>query len=119
VREGEFGPDIVRSSSAERLLDDVVTQTRLMMDNVKGGNVAIVCPDAMTESVSAVLTREGVQHGRANNTALEAKLQGLSQTLERKADAGATEQEIKEIKRQIHDQKHNILSEEQPLLKLT
>ena len=74
VREGEFGPDIVRSSSAERLLDDVVAQTRLMMDNVKGGNVAIVCPDAMTESVSAVLTREGVQHGRANNTALDTRL---------------------------------------------
>jgi DNA helicase IV len=28
----------------------------------------------MTESVSAVLTREGVQHGRANNTALDTRL---------------------------------------------
>jgi DNA helicase IV len=74
VRDGEFGPDIVRSTTAERLLDDVVAQTRIMMDSVTGGNVAIVCPDAMTESVSAVLTREGVQHGRANNTALDSRL---------------------------------------------
>ena len=74
VRDGEFGPDIVRSTTAERLLDDVVAQTRIMMDSVIGGNVAIVCPDAMTESVSAVLTREGVQHGRANNTALDSRL---------------------------------------------
>jgi DNA helicase IV len=74
VRDGEFGPDIVRSTTAERLLDDVVAQTRIMLDSVTGGNVAIVCPDAMTESVSAVLTREGVQHGRANNTALDSRL---------------------------------------------
>jgi DNA helicase IV len=45
-----------------------------MMENVTGGNVAIVCPDAMTDSVSAVLTREGLQHGRANNTALDTRL---------------------------------------------
>jgi O-antigen chain-terminating methyltransferase len=69
----------------------------------------------LQELTVALDTKANSTQLEANNTALEAKLQGLSQTLERKADAGATEQEIKEIKRQIHDQKHNILDQHRRL----
>jgi 2-polyprenyl-3-methyl-5-hydroxy-6-metoxy-1,4-benzoquinol methylase len=69
----------------------------------------------LQELTVALDTKANSTELEANNTALEAKLQGISLTLERKADAGATEQEITEIKRQINDQKHNILDQHRRL----
>jgi DNA helicase IV len=74
VREGEFGPDIVQSATAAALFDDVVSQAQLLLTNVGEGNVAVVCPDEMTDDVCTALTAANVKHGRANTTALDSRL---------------------------------------------
>ena len=74
VREGEFGPDIVQSATVAALFDDVVSQAQVLLTNVGEGNVAVVCPDEMTDDVCAALTAARVKHGRANTTALDSRL---------------------------------------------
>jgi DNA helicase IV len=74
VREGDFGPDIVEVKSGGDLLDAVIEQAKILLTNVGEGNVAIVCPDDMTDAVDGALTAAGVAHGRANTTALDSRL---------------------------------------------
>jgi len=74
VREGDFGPDIVAVKSGNDLLDVVIEQAKILLRNVGEGNVAIVCPDDMTDAVDGALTAAGVAHGRANTTALDSRL---------------------------------------------
>jgi DNA helicase IV len=52
----------------------VIEQAKILLTNVGEGNVAIVCPDDMTDAVDAALTAAGVAHGRANTTALDSRL---------------------------------------------
>ena len=74
VRQGDFGPHIVQASSPDLMLVQVVTQTRQILEDVGNGNIAVICPDDLADAVSAALHREGVEHGRANNTALDTRL---------------------------------------------
>ena len=74
VRQGDFPPLIVRSNSADELLADVVEHTRQILDSIGDGNVAVVCPDSMSAVVSAALVQAGIDHGRANNAALDSRL---------------------------------------------
>jgi DNA helicase IV len=74
VREGDFGPDIVEAKSGKDLLDVVIEQAKILLMNVGEGNVAIVCPDDMTDAIDSALTAAGVAHGRANTTALDSRL---------------------------------------------
>lgn len=74
VREGDFGPDIVAVRSNDDLLSVVVEQAKILLTVVGEGNVAIVCPDEMTDAIDTALTAAGVKHGRANNTALDSRL---------------------------------------------
>ncbi len=74
VREGDFGPDIVAVSKRDELMGVVIDQAKLLLSNVGEGNVAIVCPDDMTDDVDNALTQAGVSHGRANTTALDSRL---------------------------------------------
>jgi DNA helicase IV len=74
VREGDFGPDIVEANSGKDLLDVVIEQAEILLINVGEGNVAIVCPDDMTDAIDSALSDAGVAHGRANTTALDSRL---------------------------------------------
>jgi DNA helicase IV len=74
VREGDFGPDIVEAKSGKDWLDVVIEQAKILLTNVGEGNVAIVCPDDMTDAIDSALTAAGVAHGRANTTALDSRL---------------------------------------------
>ena len=71
VREGGTPPGFVRVDSPHSLPDAVVSATKDLMAELPGGNVAVVCPDAMVEVVSARLVDGGINHGRAAATALD------------------------------------------------
>ncbi len=74
VRQGDFPPLIVRANSDQELLNEVVKHAREMLDVIADGNVAVVCPDSMADAVSDALTLAHIDHGRANNTALDSRL---------------------------------------------
>lgn len=74
VRQGDYPPVIVRSESADELLTEVVRHTRQILESIGDGNVAVVCPDSMSDAVSDALSLAGIDHGRANNTALDSRL---------------------------------------------
>jgi len=72
VREGDCGPRIVDARVAGASLLEVVTkETQALIDELSGGNVAVVCPDAMVGDLSDALSASGISHGRASTTALE------------------------------------------------
>ncbi|MHB1130630.1 MAG: ATP-binding domain-containing protein, partial [Ilumatobacteraceae bacterium] len=58
----------------EELLNEVVNHAREMLEVIADGNVAVVCPDWMTDAISDALTSARIDHGRANNTALDSRL---------------------------------------------
>jgi DNA helicase IV len=74
VRQGEFPPLIIRAESDDDLLNEVVSHTRQILEAIGDGNVAVVCPDSMTGAVSGALSLAKIEHGRANNTALDYRL---------------------------------------------
>lgn len=74
VRQGDFPPLIIRAASGEELLNEVVNRAREMLDAIAGGNVAVVCSDLMADTVSEALSSAGIDHGRANSTALDSRL---------------------------------------------
>jgi DNA helicase IV len=71
VREGVAGPTIAAVSDPTQLLGEIVRRTREMVEQVNGGNVAVVVPDRMAEQVADVFTDAGLAFGRASNTALD------------------------------------------------
>jgi DNA helicase IV len=71
VREGVAGPTFAAVSDPSQLLGEIVARTREMVELVNGGNVAVVVPDRMAETVADVFTEAGVAFGRASNTALD------------------------------------------------
>jgi len=70
VREGGSPPEFV-SASVAGLSEAVADVTRRLVDELPGGNVAVVCPDAMVERLSAHLASSGIVHGRATASALD------------------------------------------------
>lgn len=74
VRQGDFPPLIVGVASSQELLAEVANQAREMLDVIADGNVAVVCSDWMTDAVSDALSAARIDHGRANNTALDFRL---------------------------------------------
>jgi len=70
VRLGDSPPEIVATSAAE-LAATVADQTRRLAADLDGGNVAVVCPDDLVDTMSQALTDAGVTHGRATRTALD------------------------------------------------
>lgn len=70
VRAGGTPPEFV-SVAAVGLADAVADTTRRLMGELPGGNVAVVCPDAMVEHLSAHLTSSGIVHGKATASALD------------------------------------------------
>jgi DNA helicase IV len=74
VRQGNFPPLIARAGSGDELLNEVVNHTRQILEVIGDGNVAVICPDSMADAVSSALSFAHVDHGRANNTALDTRL---------------------------------------------
>lgn len=70
VRQGDHSPLVVRVEQPE-LLNEVASQTRSLVDGIGDGNIAVVCPDPMVESVSKCLADAGIEHGRASRNGLD------------------------------------------------
>ena len=70
VREGDHKPDFIRVAAGD-LAEAVATETARLVDEIPDGNIAVVAPDPMVESLSRALTAAGITHGRATRTALE------------------------------------------------
>jgi len=68
VRGGGETPQFVR---ADDVASAVVDATSDLVAGLAGGNVAVVCPDAMVATLSARLSKAGIEHGRAAATALD------------------------------------------------
>jgi DNA helicase IV len=71
VRVGDTGPLIVRANSPADLPAEVAKRTAELLAELPDGNVAVVAPDAMVETVSAALDDAGIDHGRATRTGLD------------------------------------------------
>jgi DNA helicase IV len=70
VRTGDEHPEFV-SVVASELLSAVVAATKELDADIGDGNIAVVVPDAMFQSVSGALTAAGIEHGEATRSGLE------------------------------------------------
>ncbi len=73
VREGEETPKII-TTTTRGLFEELITETKRMTAELSSGNVAIVCPDAMSEDISVALDAAQIAHGRAGVSGIEAGL---------------------------------------------
>ncbi|MEI8023586.1 MAG: ATP-binding domain-containing protein [Actinomycetota bacterium] len=73
VREGDETPKIIATTVAA-LFSELIKDTQRMVDELSGGNVAIVCPDSMSETISAALDKAQIAHGHAGVSGIEAGL---------------------------------------------
>ena len=73
VREGDESPKII-ATTVDQLFCELIKDTQRMVDELSGGNVAIVCPDSMSETISAALDKAQIAHGRAGVSGIEAGL---------------------------------------------
>lgn len=71
VRSGDAAPEIVSVADGSRLAEVVIAETYRLVEQVQGGNVAVIVPDALADSISAAFTRSGLDHGRAATSALD------------------------------------------------
>ena len=74
VRQGDFPPLISRACSSDELFIEVVKHAIQILEAIGDGNAAVVCPDSMADAVSSALSFAHIDHGRANNTALDSRL---------------------------------------------
>jgi len=73
VREGEESPKII-ATTVDELFSELIKDTQRMVAELNGGNVAIVCPDSMSENISTALDNAQIAHGRAGVSGIEAGL---------------------------------------------
>ncbi|MEJ5253938.1 MAG: UvrD-helicase domain-containing protein [Acidimicrobiales bacterium] len=71
IREDGSPPRLVRASSPEALLDEVVDATRTELEAVEPGQVAVICPSSLVERVSEALSAAEIEHGRATRHGLD------------------------------------------------
>ena len=70
VRTGDEHPEFVEVAGSE-LLSAVVSATKELDADIGDGNIAVVVPDSMFESVAGALTAAGIEHGEATRSGLE------------------------------------------------
>lgn len=70
VREGDAAPKFVQCSSGE-LLAKLMDETNRLVTELSDGNVAIVCPDEMTEEICRALDSAKIVFGRAGASGIE------------------------------------------------
>ena len=73
VREGDQAPKFVNCQSSE-LSAKLISETKSLVDEISDGNIAIVCPDEMTEEVCRVLDSAKISYGRAGSSGIESGL---------------------------------------------
>jgi DNA helicase IV len=73
VREGDQAPKFVNCQSSE-LSARLISETKSLVDEISDGNIAIVCPDEMTEEVCRVLDSAKISYGRAGSSGIESGL---------------------------------------------
>ena len=71
IREDGAPPRIVRVSSHDSLASGVVEATRLEVGAVDPGQVAVVCPQSLVETLSEALDAAGIEHGQATRHGLD------------------------------------------------
>ena len=72
VRVGAVGPSIVQAQSVSELGATVAAEVRVLQEALPAGSLGIVAPDAMIAALSADLAANGIEHGRATRTGLDA-----------------------------------------------
>ena len=70
VREVDAAPKFVQCSSGE-LLAKLIDETNRLVTELSDGNVAIVCPDEMTEEICRALDSAKIVFGRAGASGIE------------------------------------------------
>ena len=73
VREGDQAPKFVNCQSSE-LSAKLIIETKSLVEEISDGNIAIVCPDEMTEEVCRVLDSAKISYGRAASSGIESGL---------------------------------------------
>jgi DNA helicase IV len=71
VRPGDDPPEFVRVLDPSGLGDEVVAASVRARDAVDPGNVAVIVPRSLLESVAEAFEAEGVDHGRATRRGLD------------------------------------------------
>ena len=70
VRDGDQAPKFVKCTSPE-LISKLIEEAKSLVEELNDGNVAIVCPDEMTENVCRALDIAKVVYGRAGAAGIE------------------------------------------------
>lgn len=70
VREGDEAPKFVDCSSGN-LLAKLIDETNRLTAELSDGNVAIVCPDEMSEEICRALNNAKIVYGRAGASGIE------------------------------------------------
>jgi DNA helicase IV len=70
VREGDQAPKFVECTAGE-LISRLIEETNSLVEELSDGNVAIVCPDEMTEEICRALDSAKVIYGRAGAAGIE------------------------------------------------
>ncbi len=70
VRVGDEPPSVIAAPAVE-LASTVAARTREMAAAVADGNIAVVTPDSMVDTISEALAAAGIEHGRATRTGLD------------------------------------------------
>ena len=70
VRIGDRAPDLVEVEP-ERLGEELAVRTRRLVEELEGGTVGVLCPDADVDEVCAALEAAGIDHGRATRGGLD------------------------------------------------
>ena len=70
VRDGDQAPKFVKCTSPE-LISKLIEEAKSLVEELNDGNVAIVCPDEMTENVCRALDIAKVVYGHAGAAGIE------------------------------------------------
>ena len=74
VREGDAAPVIELANDRAAMLSAVAAHAGAMLDELRDGNVAVVCADSMTDAVAEALRTNGLEFGRASTSGLDVRL---------------------------------------------
>jgi DNA helicase IV len=74
VREGDSSPAVVRAFDRPAMLADMAASATALLDELRDGNVAVVCADSAANEVEEALRAAGLEFGRASTSGLDARL---------------------------------------------
>ena len=74
VREGDAAPVIERANDRAAMLAAVAAHAGAMLDDLRDGNVAVVCADSTADDVAGALRAAGLDYATASASGLDARL---------------------------------------------